>query len=66
MTKPKDDGERLAAISDALAESVADASDEVLLQEAKEAGRDSAKTQANIQQLLRGSVLAVKKQQETP
>lgn len=62
MATPKDDGERLAALSDAIAESVADASDEVLLQEAKEAGRDPAKVQAHVQQLLRGSVLAFKKQ----
>lgn len=62
MAKPKDDGERLAALSDALAESVADASDEVLLHEAKDASRDPAKTQAQVQQLLRGSVLAFKKQ----
>lgn len=62
MAKPKDDGERLAALADALAESVADASDEVLMQEAKEAGRDSVKTQSHVQQLLRGSVLAFKRQ----
>lgn len=62
MAKPKDDGERLAALSDALAESIAEASDDVLLQEAKEGGRDPTRTQASIQQLLRGAVLSFKKQ----
>jgi len=65
MAKPKDDGERLAALSAALAESVADAPDEVLLQDAKESGRDPAKTQAHVQQLLRGSIFAFKKQRLT-
>lgn len=59
-----DDGERLHAIMDVIAESIADASDVVLLQEAKEAGRDPAQTRAHVHQLLRNAVSAFKQNKE--
>ncbi len=62
MTRPKDAGERLRALADALAESVADAPDGELLEDARLEGRDAKKTQEDVQRLLRAGVLAFKKQ----
>lgn len=51
--KPRDYEAELRAIMDALAESVADASDEDILAEAREAGEDPARTAARIRTVLR-------------
>jgi hypothetical protein len=54
--KPRDYEAELRAIMDALAESVAEASDDDILAEAREAGEDPARTAARIRAVLRRAV----------
>lgn len=61
MARVKDDGERLHAFANAMADSVEAASDEELLADARSAGVDPNQTKSHVQQLLRG-VVKVSKQ----
>lgn len=54
--KPRDYEAELRAIMDTLAESVAEASDEDILAEAREAGEDPARTTARVRAVLRRAV----------
>lgn len=60
MARVKDDGERLHAFANAMADSVEAASDEQLLADARAAGVDPNQTNSRVQQLLRGAVKASK------
>jgi hypothetical protein len=61
MARVKDDGERLHAFANAMADSVEVASDDELLADARSAGVDASQTKSHVQQLLRG-VVKVSKQ----
>ncbi len=60
MARVKDDGERLHALANAMADSVEAASDEQLLADARSAGVDPNQAKSRVQQLLRGVVKASK------
>jgi hypothetical protein len=60
MARVKDDGERLHAFANAMADSVEAASDEQVLLDARSAGVDPNQTKSHVQQLFRGVVKASK------
>jgi hypothetical protein len=60
MTQPKDQGKPLHFIAEALAESVAEASDEALTADALVAGRDFKADHRHVQGLLQKTLLALK------
>lgn len=60
MARERDDGERLHAFANAMADSVETASDEQLLADARSAGVDPNQTKVRVQQMLRGAIKASK------
>lgn len=62
MKKPKNDGERLQAVIDAVEESILNASDEELAEDIRLEGREPKAVAADVQRLIAGQIKAQRQQ----